>query len=93
MQRWCVLTEMGSKYTFTLAFDKWTVRCENLGNPMSGVIDSTIEYGVQEPTPWPPVVGEGMTFLSLWFDGPYDHPDRIPGGGKHTSNVKQVTLL
>lgn len=87
-----VQTLSGSVYNFYLVDKKWWVQGMNMvsisSQPLSGHI-----WPIKKPSPWPPVNGEGMSFESIYSRASDPtHPDRMPGGGKHTSNIQSFSL-
>lgn len=84
-----VITQSGSAYTISQEGAKFFLEADNVPNPMSGKIEGRWEVGV--PSPWPPVEGLPL-FIPARTDIFWDreHPERIPGGGKHTSPVVEV---
>jgi hypothetical protein len=85
---WTIITQTGSSYF--LAHDQagdWWLAADNIPSPRSCSLADGV-WAVQEPVPWPPIVGE-----RLWIEAqplPMNDPRRVPGGGKDTSPVIQV---
>lgn len=80
-------TETGSVYCVEKdATGQWWLHpSQNKVTDMSVPVDGS--WRIQEPVI---EVGEPARLVSLYFND-LSHPDRIPGGGKITSNVTKVT--
>ena len=59
-------------------------------NPFS--TETPGSWALKPPEVWPPVVGQPMLLLSLYYEDRLN-PLRIPGGGKLTSPVVSVEEL
>lgn len=87
-----VNTVSGSVYNFYLVDKKWWVRGINVVSATSLPM-STALWPIKKPEPWPPVMGKGLLFESIYSrESDPTHPDRIPGGGKFTSNIRSFSL-
>lgn len=93
MARWKVTTAAGSVYIITKNDDGWFVVANNKADKFSQALDPHTQWKIWEPEPWPPVIGHYITLLSRWQQGPMDHPDRMPGGGKATNTVLSCESL
>lgn len=94
MTTYIVTTESGSTYRVCEENDRFFLRANNVPNPNSVAIpDREWEVVPQDFTvfAWPPVVGQCM-YLSCIHELDRDHPDRMPGGGKITSRVKEIVI-
>lgn len=87
-----VRTLSGSVYSFYLVDKEWWVRGINTVSATSMSMSITI-WPIKKPKPWPPVMGKRLFFESIYSrkSDPM-HPDRMPGGGKDTSNVRSFSL-
>lgn len=83
-----VVTVSGSKYFFRHDGKRLLVSAENIPNPTSRQLVGEWEVEVQ---PWPPRVGERLVITSVLFEK-FDHPLRMPGGGKITSPVHTISI-
>jgi len=88
-----VITETGSRYRIheDVAGTFW-LSGENVPNPQSRAIGPE-EWEIERPQPWPPEIGQRLWMPSAYFNAPKDHPGRIPGGGKLTSQVQRIEEL
>lgn len=86
-----VTTMSGSTYTIEQRGERWYLRADNVPNPNSVKLDLK-EWEIHPPRPWPIRVGFGLALDCIHVDD-RGHPDRMPGGGKHTSPVIEVVEL
>lgn len=89
---WQLHTESGSVYELRLAPDgTYWFGGRNVPNPWSVALDGQL-WRVQQPVPFPPVLGE-----PIWVRAPVeldrDDPCRIPGGGKLTTPLVAIVTL
>ena len=85
-------TISGSVYSFYLVNKKWWVQGINTVSATSRPMSSTL-WPIKKPEPWPPVMGKRLFFESIYSrESDPTHPDRMPGGGKDTSNVRSFSL-
>lgn len=89
MNKWIITTETGSKYLIRQDGTQWWFSADNVPNAQSTPLQDG-EWEIKPPEPWPPTRGMRLWIVSKYVDQP-GHPDRIPGGGKHTSQVVSVT--
>ncbi len=90
---WCVRTESGSAYVLALDADgHWWFGGTNVPNARSAALPAGRYWRVEPPVPWPPALG-GRLWVEALRALARDDPDRIPGGGKHTSAVRAVEML
>jgi hypothetical protein len=84
-----IKTYSGSIYKIRVDEDRrFWLTTDHVVNPNSTDINGQ-EWEIQQPRPWPPEIGQPMWLPTIHlFD--FDHPDRIPGGGKSTSIVMEV---
>lgn len=85
-----VITRSGSTYRIARESEgRWWMNADNVPNPASCRLDRDRWWCIQAPRPWPPELGE-----RLWLMPPEelerDDPERMPGGGKHTSPVRAI---
>lgn len=84
-----VKTETGSIYRIEERQDgTWWFSAENIPNPTSARVVGA--WQIVRPTPWPPVLGVGL-YLLVDPALPKTDPTRVPGGGKVTTPVVEVT--
>lgn len=85
-----VLTQTGSVYRVARdPEESWWFTADNQPNRNSRRLDPGTWWRIQTPRPWPPELGE-----QLWLMPPEEldqnDPQRVPGGGKHTSLVRAI---
>jgi hypothetical protein len=84
-----VKTATGSQYTVVRDMK----HCYLLANHRTTIISTNINnarWKIAEPKL--PIVGESWHIFSAYYDE-YDHPERMPGGGKFTSPVQTVEII
>jgi hypothetical protein len=90
MKRYRIRTVSGSIYVVeerddgTFWFTSNNVPCRQ-----SQKLPEDVWWEIERPVPWPVELGGGVPLRSIHFTD-HAHPDRCPGGGKHTSNVASV---
>lgn len=84
-----VVTETGSQYFFRVLKTKIYVSMDNVENMLSRKVKGEWEV---EVTPWPPKKDENLKIVSAYWQK-FDHPKRMPGGGKVTSLVTSIEEL
>jgi hypothetical protein len=91
MQRWCrVTTQSGSVYeVIETTYGEYCLRANNIPNERSCSIAPDRWWRIDAPLPWPPQVGHNLLLLAHAMLA-FDDPERIPGGGKITSPVREV---
>lgn len=91
LHRWLITTQSGSRYIVAQDRDGiWWLAGDNVLSPTSCSLQDGM-WAVQQPVPWPPILG-----YRLWIEAlrlPFGHPDRLPGGGKDTSQVVSMAVL
>jgi hypothetical protein len=92
METWEIRTIRGSLYWIHRHPDgRWWVSAKNLPTPDS----CSLAHGcweIRPPVRWPPSVGRSFVFEAPHASAP-DDPNRIPGGGKITSEVVAAERL
>lgn len=91
-ERWAIHTYTGSVYYVSRDSEgQWWMGADNVPNPTSCYLgDGT--WVIQQPAPWPPVVGESIMLLPP-PELEFGDPRRVPGGGKYTSPVVSFERL
>ena len=87
---WHIITTSGSEYVIRQDGERWYVQgVKQKATPTSKLLGDR-EWEITRPTPWPPELGFGVFFSSTLVHR-LDHPDRMPGGGKLTADIRIVT--
>lgn len=86
-RRYVVGTETGSVYIIREIDGRFWLSGKNVSTTRSQPLGDMKEWEIFKPSPWPPVKGDGIYMVSIHVDDSKNHPKRIPGGGKFTSNV------
>lgn len=82
-----IRTITGSRYTVRASADgRFWLSGDNRVSPTSVPIQDG-EWEITRPTPWPPILGEGLYLPSAFVEQAPGSLGRIPGGGKFTSPV------
>ena len=71
---------------------EFLARVDNVANPRSVAIDPDRWWRIEPAVPWPPEVGKRLQLLAL-LTLPFEHAERMPGGGKVTSPVVELEDL
>lgn len=92
MQSWTIHTRSGSLYRIAVdSAGRWWISGDNVRTPISSYLGDGC-WEIQPPSPWPPQIGSPLTFLAPPHLEIGD-PNRIPGGGKVTSPVVDITAV
>lgn len=87
--RYIIKTESGSVYKVRSDSDGcYWLSGENVPS-FSSVAVPEGEWQIDRPTPWPIAIGQPLQMVSAFYLA-FEHPERIPGGGKLTSPVVSV---
>lgn len=91
MAAYRAVTATGSVYIIGETPDGFIVSADNKPNEGSRPIVDR-EWPIEKPDPWPPELGRSISFFCIHFRD-HGHPARMPGGGKVTSVVKELTQV